>query len=69
MQHVAAAAARAAAAGLVVEGRAAGAAAVAARAAGCVALDVAHAGLGVEHAMCADAARVVAVGTRAVSRA
>lgn len=68
VRRAAVAARFAAAAGLVVEERVAGAV-VAAHAADCVALDVARAGQGVAHGVYADAARVVAVGFRAASRA
>lgn len=53
------------AAELVVEGHAAGAAVVAARAADCAVLGVARVVQGAEHGVCADAARVVAAGSRA----
>lgn len=68
MQHAADFAERVAVAvGLVAEGHAAGAVVVAAaaRAADCVVLDVAHVVQGAGHGVCADAARVVAAGSRA----
>lgn len=65
VRHAADSAARVAAAELVVEERAAGAVVAAVRAADCVAQDAAHAVRGAEHGSCADAARVVAAGSRA----